>query len=256
MRPLLGPAGRATVAALMAHRQVLLAFDFDGTLAPTVARPGDARVPLPVARRLAPLCALRPVAVLSGRKVADVSARLGFAPRFVVGNHGIEGPQGQPPPCGPACLGPLRQRLGACAAELDAAGVGVEDKGLTIALHYRLAPDEARALRVIEQVLAGSLASLQRVAGKSVVNLLPQGAPDKGDALQALAQRCGATAGLFIGDGRSDEPAFEKLADTWLTVRMGPEGGPSRARYFIDGPAQLPILLQTMLDAARNARVS
>ena len=256
MRPLFGVEGRAAVATLMARRRVLLAFDFDGTLAPTVVRPHAARVPLAVTRRLAPLCELRPVAVVTGRAVADVSARLGFAPRFVIGNHGIEDPQGQLPQAGSACLEPLRQCLRACAAQLCAAGVGVEDKGLSIALHYRLAPEPARALQVIEQVLGDSPATLQRSVGKSVVNLLPVGAPDKGDALQSLVQRCGATAGFFIGDGCNDVPAFEKLSEAWLTVRMGPDPGPSLARYFIDGPAQLPTLLQTMLDAARSARVS
>ena len=235
----------------MRWRQPLLAFDFDGTLAPIVARPDDARIPLPVARRLRQLGEQVPVAVVTGRSVADVSARLGFDPTFVVGNHGVEDPDGPSPQRWSAALGPLREQLRLQAEELARHGVRVEDKAFSIALHYRLAPDPQRAQDAIAQALQGDLGDLSVLGGKCVVNVTPRGAPDKGDAVLALAQRCQAEAGVFMGDDDNDEPAFAKLPANWLTVRMGADHARSRATFYLDGPSQLPAVLQIMLDADR-----
>lgn len=77
MRHLFSPAGRSALAALM-RRRALLGFDFDGTLAPIVARPHDARIPRAVAAQLARLVQLLPVAIVTGRALDDVYGRLGF----------------------------------------------------------------------------------------------------------------------------------------------------------------------------------
>jgi len=252
MKPMFSAEGRAAIRALMAARVPLLAFDFDGTLAPIVARADDARIPLPVARRMTQLCTRCPVAVITGRSLADVSARLGFEPSFVVGNHGIEDPQGPPPERWSAALEPLRERLRARADELALDGVAVEDKTFSIALHYRLAPDPQRARQAIDELLQGQVGDLSIGSGKCVVNLASRGAPDKGDAVMAIARRCHADAGLFVGDDDNDEPAFAKVPTHWLTVRVGQEAIHSRAAYGLDGPTQLPTLLQMMLDAARS----
>ena len=89
MEHLFTPRGEAALDDVMRLRP-LLAFDFDGTLAPIVDRPDDASVPAEVSRCLAELARLHPVAVITGRRVADVRARLAFKPRFVIGNHGAE----------------------------------------------------------------------------------------------------------------------------------------------------------------------
>ena len=87
MRHLFSADGEAALVVTMARRP-LLAFDFDGTLAPIVARPDDARVPPAVERRLERLSRVLPLAIVSGRRVDDVRARLSFTPRYIVGNHG------------------------------------------------------------------------------------------------------------------------------------------------------------------------
>src|SRR5690242_16341081 len=89
MRHLFSTEGEQALEAVMRQRP-LLAFDFDGTLAPIVARPDEAHVPLEVSHGLAELAQALPVAVITGRSVADVRPRLGFEPRYVVGNHGAE----------------------------------------------------------------------------------------------------------------------------------------------------------------------
>ena len=95
MEPFFSPAGDAALAQFLARRP-LLAFDFDGTLAPIVSRPDDARVPDTLAAMLARLAGLAPVAIVTGRQVDDVRPRLGFTPTYVVGNHGAPGSPSAP----------------------------------------------------------------------------------------------------------------------------------------------------------------
>src|SRR5256885_12490984 len=191
MRHLFTPDGRQALAAVMGRHPVL-AFDFDGTLAPIVARPDQAHVPDAVAHGLAELSRALPVAVVTGRSVADVRARLGFQPRWVIGNHGAEDPDVGPPSAASQALDALRHRIAGCGEALVDAGVEVEDKRYSLALHYRLAPDPGRALVCIEELLPGIDPALKRFGGKCGVNVVATGLPDKGDAVAALAQRSGA----------------------------------------------------------------
>src|SRR5215468_8174803 len=139
MRHLFHHAGRAALVTALGGRP-LLAFDFDGTLAPIVVRPEEARVSEAVSGRLARLASLRPVAIITGRSVEDVAPRLGFEPQYIVGNHGAEDPT-DARQLDMSALERFRCLLAANAERTQAAGVGVEDKGYSIALHYRLAHD-------------------------------------------------------------------------------------------------------------------
>lgn len=248
----LGPEGEAAIAALLARRP-LLAFDFDGTLAPIVAVPAEARLSQAVALRLAALARRLPVAVISGRSLADLQQRLGFEPAYLVGNHGAE--DAADPAAAAArraALDPLRLHLRNRHALLDSAGVAVEDKGLSLALHHRLAPSQVNARAAIDAVLAERPPGLQVFGGKRVVNLVPAGSPDKADALLALVQRSGADSALFVGDDVNDEPVFERAPPHWLTLRVGRDA-PSQARFYLDSPAEVAMLLErlrTRLDAA------
>src|SRR4030095_6871874 len=81
-----------------------------------------------------------PIAIITGRSVADVETRLGFEPHFVIGNHGIENPHAVPDEIANRALDALRLRIAAQNSALARAGVAVEDKGYSLALHYRLPP--------------------------------------------------------------------------------------------------------------------
>ena len=89
LRPLLGPQGLAALDALV-RTPALFAFDFDGTLAPIRPRPDDVQVSATIALRLEKLARVRPVAIVTGRRIADVRERLGFVPAWIIGNHGAE----------------------------------------------------------------------------------------------------------------------------------------------------------------------
>jgi trehalose 6-phosphate phosphatase len=246
MKHLFTPEGDQALQAVM-RLSPLLAFDFDGTLAPIVARPDEARVPESVSLGLAELARDLPVAIITGRSVADVRPRLGFAPHYVIGNHGAEDPvEPQSARASPA-LDALRQRIAAHARDLAAAGVDVEDKRVSLALHYRLAPDAGAALVCIEALLQGIEPALRRFGGKCVVNVLAEGLPDKGDALAALLRRSNAGAAVFVGDDVNDEAVFMRAEPPSLTIRIGADDPLSQAMYFLDSDAQLALVLQRML---------
>ena len=232
--------------AVMSLRPVL-AFDFDGTLAPIVAQPDEACVPQAVSQALAQLAQGLPVAVITGRSVADVRPRLGFSTPYVIGNHGAEDPEVGPPSAASQALDTLRHRLTAQAQPLSRAGVTVEDKTYSLALHYRLAPDAGRALLAIEELLQGIEPVLHRFGGKAVVNVMATGVPDKSDALAALVRRTGAGAAFFVGDDVNDEAVFMRAAPHWLTVRIGRDDPLSRAMFFLDSDAELATVLQHLL---------
>jgi trehalose 6-phosphate phosphatase len=246
MQHLLSPNGEAALAATM-RLEPLLVFDFDGTLAPIVARPADARVSVAVARRLERLGRVLPVAIVTGRRVDDVASRLGFKPRFIIGNHGAEDPT-RPSAGAEAALEPLRERLRVHAEALQAAGVDVEDKRLSVALHYRLAQDREKAQGLITSVLRGPHERTRIFGGKCVVNVAPADVPDKADAVASLVRRCTAASAVFVGDDVNDEVVFERAQPQWLTVRVGRDDPHSRARFFLDGHAEVGILLHRMLD--------
>lgn len=250
MKHIFSPAGKAFLTSVMAGRP-LLAFDFDGTLAPIVANPQEAAVPLAVARRLATLADVLPVALITGRAVGDVKGRLGFCPAYVIGNHGAEGwddaneldlmPQ----------FDEVRAVLTAERRILDGLGVVVEDKGLSLALHYRIARDRAAAKAFVHTLLGTLSAPLSVSFGKCVANITATNAPNKGVALHRLVREAGASAAVFVGDDSNDEPAFCSAEPHWLTVRIGNRVSGSRARFFLDDHAQVATFLQDILLALR-----
>lgn len=254
MQHLFTAQGEAALATLL-RRRPLFGFDFDGTLAPIVPVPAAARIPPAVAARLRALAELAPVVVISGRAVGDLRPRLGFEPRHVVGSHGAEDPlDAHHAAAGEhaTALDPLRDHLSRHAGELAAAGVDVEDKRQSIALHYRraAAPSQARAL--LERLLDKAPGRPLVFAGKRVYNATAPGAPDKAGALRTLLQRCDADCAFFAGDDVNDEPVFATAPADWVTVHVG--RGASQARFFIDGPRQMVGLLERALRGLRTAQ--
>lgn len=245
MKHLFCRSGRLALEAAL-RAQPLLAFDFDGTLAPIVERPDDAHVSAALAQRLDRLAQLRPLAIITGRSVADVVHRLGFMPRFIVGNHGAEVP-GQKPTFDIAPLDALRARIRAHAGELRAARIRVEDKRYSLALHYRRALDPRQALAQIEVLCAGLDPALRFFGGKFVVNAVLEDAPDKGDAVVSLVQRASCGTAVFVGDDINDEAVFERAPPNWLTIRVGHDDAASRAAFYVNDHDEIAELLDDSL---------
>ena len=247
MRYLFSSEGQQAIAEVVARRP-LLAFDFDGTLAPIVPLPHEARLSLAVADRLRLLSLKLPVAIITGRAIADVRPRLHFNPQYVVGSHGAEDHLDE---AGAKLLAnalePLRAALIADQEALKSAGVTVEDKVQSIALHYRLARRRDAARALIDSVLRPFSEQMHVFSGKMVVNAVARGAPDKAVAVRRLIERSGASSVLFAGDDVNDEPVFAAAKPDWLTVRVGRGLAPSQAKYFVDGPQDIAMLLESLL---------
>lgn len=244
-RYLFSPAGQQAIADIL-RTQPLIAFDFDGTLAPIVSVPDQARAGIGVARAMARLCELAPVAVVTGRSIADVRDRLGFTPRHIVGNHGAEGLPGDAVKHDAAAVEAWRAGLAAQRQRLDANGIDIEDKQQSLTLHYRLARDRDAALRVIEEVVAGLVPSPRLIGGKCVVNLLPEGAADKYVAIRSLLQLEGRHAAIFVGDDVTDDIVFEQAPPNWLTVRVEHKEA-QHARFFLNAQSEVATLIQTLI---------
>ncbi len=245
---LLSPEGRLALQRLV-QQQPLLAFDFDGTLAPIVMHPDTARTPPEMVPLLSTLAQRLPLVILTGRQVEDVQQRLGFTPTHIVGNHGAEDLIDGPDAAAVQALAPFRARVEARRTRLSTAGVFIEDKGASIAIHYRLSPDPVAARAVIEELLAELPPRLLTEAGKQVVNVLVDSAPDKGDAMHRLMSRYGCRHGFYAGDDTNDEPVFERAAPDWITVRVGPRLDHSHARYYLQEQADMAQVLQQMVSA-------
>lgn len=247
MKHLFSNEGQRALVAVLTLKP-LLAFDFDGTLAPIVARPDDVRVSIGVSHRLTQLAHWRPVAIVTGRQVADVAPRLGFEPAYIVGSHGAEDPELATSNPHEMALTSARTYLAKHAAALEDAGIMIEDKGSSMALHYRLARDQEKAQQCIESTIAHLGPGLHTFGGKFVVNLVAEHAPNKGDAVQRLVARSESGAALFVGDDVNDEAVFEIAPKHWLTVRIGRDAHSSRAQFFLGSPAEMAHMLQMLID--------
>jgi trehalose 6-phosphate phosphatase len=211
------PEGRAGLDALLADPgHALVAADYDGTLAPIVARPQDAR-PQPGA--LPALTALAgdvgTLAVITGRPAADAVALGGLeaVPGLVVlGHYGGQRWQGGeliamlPPPAVAEARAALPGLLRAAAAP---DGTWIEDKAQAVAVHTRGTADPQAALDRLRAPLGELAARLGLAAepGRFVIELRPPGV-DKGSALTGLAGEITARSVLYCGDDLGDLPAF------------------------------------------------
>ena len=237
------PEGVACLAAVLATRP-LLAFDIDGTLAPIVERPDDARLPDDVQHCLADLARRNEVAIITGRSVSDARRMFTFEPRYLVGNHGAEGiPAWREQSTGfERTVRGWHGALDECAL-LDGSGVMVEDKRFSLSLHYRQAADADAAYRAIHGCVDVLRPVPRVIDGKAVVNLLPPDAPDKGDALRALIAETRCRTVLYVGDDDTDETVFGLHLPSVLTLRVEPATD-SEAALFLRDQREVLTLLQ------------
>lgn len=224
--------------------------DFDGSLSEIVAHPDLAR-PVDGAREaLAALTlAYRVVAIVTGRRSEDVARLLDVPHVQFVGLYGMEEDA-------PELVTAIAPRVEAAAAAVPEAWV--EDKGASIAVHYRRAPDPGSARRTLAVALQpiATDGGLDLVEGKMVVELVPQGRPMKGGAVERLAGQHELEAVLFAGDDRADLDAFGALdrldARGTVTVRVAVRGTETpvelvdAADVVVDGPRGLVELLRQL----------
>jgi len=239
--PLLAPLAEAP------ERSAIL-LDVDGTLAPIVARPELSKVPPETKaelRRLVDRYLL--VACVSGRSSADAARLVGVEGIRIVGNHGLElDPRA-------AELAEAVRRFASALAMPD--GIRLEDKELSVTLHYREAADPEGAERWLEAVAAAAVQEgLDPSWGRMVLEIRPAVQADKSTAVRALIAESGATRALYAGDDVTDLDAFAGLESGELehAVRVavasseGPDKLTERADLVVESPAALTDVLRLL----------
>jgi trehalose 6-phosphate phosphatase len=190
-----------------------------------------------------------PCVVVSGRSRTDVSRRLrGTGIGVVLGNHGLE------PWVAPAGVA---DRVRAWRGLLDRRlagmpGVVIEEKGLSIAIHYR----RSRTKKIARQAIAAAALELPEVrviGGKQVVNLIPEGAGHKGIALLRERDRAGCATAIFVGDDDTDEDVFAlDEAERLLSIRIGRKRR-SAADYYLARQADIDELIRQLVNTRGRA---
>lgn len=238
----------AEIAARASGAGIML--DVDGTLAPIVPRPELARVLPDVPSLLERLVRrIGVVAVISGRRSEEVRALVDVPGLEVVGTHGLEG------------IAQIDDDALAAITDVAAAlGAWVEPKGAAVAVHFRALADPEAAMRAAggSLITVAAANGLEVVPGKAILELMPVGAPRKGDAVQLLVEGDDLEAVLFAGDDVGDLDAFAALrrlrtAGLWTcaVAAGGPEVSAAvleAADVVVDGPGGVVELLSAIAD--------
>jgi trehalose 6-phosphate phosphatase len=260
----ISPQGRAGLDAVRREPgSALIASDFDGTLAPIVLQPADARPQPGAIQALTRLAAVAgTVAIITGRpalsviKVGGLDAIDGLV---VLGHYGderwVDGELTSPP--APPGIQDLRQTLPDALTRAGAPpGTRIEDKGTALAVHTRQTADPAGALDLLRPVV-GALAEQANLTiqpGRYVLEVRAGGS-DKGSALKDLVEQRGARSVVFCGDDLGDLPAFAAVRGLrargipGCAVSSGSQEAPqvaAEADLQTDGPGGIVAFLEAL----------
>jgi trehalose 6-phosphate phosphatase len=238
---------------VITRRRPAVFFDFDGTLSEIVENPDAARLVEGAAEALKSLTAQCPVAILSGRDLADVRQRIGLPGIWYAGSHGFEltGPDGAHHENTEAAASiPVLERAAAELADQlgDIPGVVVEHKRFGVAVHYRNAERDRIGEVAAAVRRTGQRTALRVTTGREVIELRPDVDWDKGKTLRWVLdyvrddERPGPLSPIYLGDDITDEDAFDAVRDDGIAivVRHYDDGDrATAASYALDGPEQV-----------------
>lgn len=250
----------AEIAGRRAGRHLLLLCDFDGTLAPFNIDPRAVCLPEGAGAALGSLASYGDcsVGVISGRRLQDVRDRVTVpGDLYIAGFHGLEihapGESFIHPDASAAAttLHLLAARLGPELTTLP--GVFIEDKDLSIALHYRDAAPGDRVVAESKFIAAAQsevdAGRLRLLPGSYVVELLPATSWHKGSALEWIRTRVellhGPVFTVYVGDDVTDEDGFRAVGPDGISI--GASDRVREAQFRIDGPSAVELLLQSLL---------
>lgn len=243
-------------AEILSSSHTALLLDYDGTLTEIAPTPEQATLPASTRSLLREL-ARRPrmtVAVISGRPLNELRRLVRVRNLIYIGNHGLEMWQGGRqaglvlPQSSREAVARIRSELASVVSEIP--GALVEDKRLSVSLHYRLVPHglESHLMEVFVREILPLVRSsgLTVLHGKKVIELRPKVNWTKGHAalwvMKHMHQR--SVLPIYIGDDLTDEDAFGALAEG-ITIRVGVQGR-SKARYYVRGVKEVVALLGWM----------
>ncbi len=247
--------------AEIASRKLAIFLDYDGTLTPIVNDPDQAILSEETRELVTKLGKVCPVAVISGRDLADVQSKIGIDSIIYAGSHGFDvaAPDGT---ADSELAGRLETEF---VPALDAAekelhermdpivGALVDRKKYSVAAHYRnVAEAESEAVaKAVDEVLALH-DNLRKTTGKKVFELQPKLDWHKGKALHWLRKTLKLDAPdiipIFIGDDITDEDAFEAIQDDGIGIIVREEPRDTFARYALETPAEVARFLGALHD--------
>lgn len=217
-----GKRGRAPLSIFL---------DFDGTLTPIAGHPYDALLSDSMREILIALNESCPVAIISGRGLADLKEKVGVEGLTYVGNHGMEVSSNEFSfiydigPVETEAIGKVAGKLASLEASYE--GTVLEKKGVTLSIHYRLLKSGKKPsfLKKVASVLRpfNSKKLIRITSGKEVVEVRPTADWDKGSALEWLLERrrFTGTMPLCVGDDKTDEDAFRIIKGKGLSIYVG-----------------------------------
>ncbi|ASW91913.1 trehalose-phosphatase [Mycobacterium marseillense] len=258
------PDALQALADGLADRRPAVFFDFDGTLSDIVDDPDAARPVAGATEALEKLAARCPVAVLSGRDLADVAERVGVPGIWYAGSHGFEltAPDGthHQNDAAAAAIPVLEQAAAQLRDQLGGIpGVVVEHKRFGVAVHYRNA-ERDRVGEVLAAVrAAGRRDALRVTTGREVIELRPDLDWDKGKTLRWVIDHLrqagsGSLTPVYLGDDITDEDAFDAVRDgdvqgVPILVRHSDDGDRATAALFaLDSPARAAEFTDRLAD--------
>lgn len=266
-RPVLPPAALAlatALAGLARAERLLLALDFDGTLAPFVDKPKAARA-LPAAKAALDRLEAMPdtwVAYVSGRPLSSLEiVTEADADALLIGSHGVEirfGRDGVSLDLSDTereTLARLGEALGALVDSVP--GTRLEVKPVGFGVHYRLLETDggAEVVRRASEAAASVSDALTIRDGKDIIEFSVRGA-DKGDGIERLREYTGATAVLFAGDDVTDEDGFAVLRPEAGDVGVKVGEGETAAQFRVADERAIATLLGLLADARAGASAS
>jgi trehalose 6-phosphate phosphatase len=259
------------------RRHPAVFFDFDGTLSDIVDDPDTARLSDGAADALTSLIEQCPVAILSGRDLADVRQRIDLPGIWYAGSHGFEltGPDGEhhQNAAAAASIPVLEQAAAELADQLShIAGIVVEHKRFGVAVHYRKAARDRVGEVTAAVRRAGQRIGLRVTTGREVIELRPNVDWDKGKTLRwvldyirdAEPGRSPASGRypqlpIYLGDDITDEDAFDAVRDDGIAVvvRHSDDGDRATAALFaLDNPEQVREFTERLARQLGDSRVA
>jgi trehalose-phosphatase len=253
-------------------KHILLLADYDGTLTPIVSRPDLAELSNETRHILGALAQKRrlTVGVVSGRALDELKGKVAIPGLLYAGNHGleIEGP-------GIDLVDPvalkIRPILKGMHRTLVVAlrgieGVIIEDKGLSLSVHYRMVQDSdvEKVKNTFDQLVstASELGDLRVAHGKKVLEVRPAVAWDKGQAINLLVRehtrrlRTKRILPIYLGDDLTDEDGFKAIRkyDNGISVFVGQADRHTEAQYFLGSPMEVAQFLDLILKTAHEVQ--
>lgn len=242
---------------------IFLFLDYDGTLAPIADMPVKAHMPLKT-RKIIDLLSKNyecKVAIISGRSLGNIKRYVGLKKVIYAGNHGleIEGPKNRfayrIPKEFMLAIKKIKEKIAKDFSDIE--GILIEDKKLTLSVHYRLVENNniQKVIDILNKLTKPFIANgtVKINSGKKVCEIKPDIRWHKGSAVLWLLEREKKLGKkrkilpIYIGDDLTDEDAFEVLKKTGVTVFVGKKSILSKAKFFVNDTKEVSKLLKIIL---------